>query len=108
MTIQDKLRLILLWNICVITGVVALLVMFCAICAGSRRAKRIAVGFDQTGNAALGGDEDETISSRCWRYREDRKYSRLVQVIDFLFNDRRHCEDSFIDEQQRRQNYGTA
>lgn len=106
MTIQDKLRLILIWNACVIVGVVALLVMFCAICTGSGRAKRIAVGFDQTGNAAMGGDEDETISARCWRYREDRKYSRLVQVIDFLFNDRRHCEDSFIDEQQRRVRYG--
>ncbi len=108
MTIEQKLKLILLWQLCGIAGVIALLWMFCAICAGSGRAKRIAVGFDQTGNAALGGDEDETISARCWRYRADRKYSRLVQIIDYLFDDPKHCEDSFIDEQQRRQRYGTA
>lgn len=106
MTIEEKLKMLVLLNFCAAGAVVALLVMFCAICSGSGRAKRIAVGFDQTCNAALGGDEDETISSRCWRYREDRKYSRLVRIIDYLFDDRRHCEDSFIDEQQRRQNYG--
>lgn len=64
MTIEQKLKLILLWQLCGIAGVIALLWMFCAICVGSRRAKRIAVGFDQTGNAALGGWADETLSSR--------------------------------------------
>ena len=101
-------NLIILWQVCVIAGVVALLWFFLAACAGSPRAWRIAVGFDQVANAAFGGDEDETISSRCWRYRADRKYSVLVQIIDFLFDDPRHCEDSFIDEQQRRAKYGTA
>lgn len=106
MTIEEKLKLILLWQLCVIAGVIALLVMFCAICTGSRRAWQIAVAFDQTGNAAVGGDEDETISSRCWRYRAEPNYSALVQVIDFLANDPKHCEDSFIDEVQRRGSYG--
>lgn len=101
-------KLIILWQVCVIAGVVALLWMFLAACAGSPRAWRIALGFDQLANATFGGDEDETISARCWRLREGPLHSALVQVINFLANDPKHCEDSFIDEQQRRQRYGTA
>lgn len=102
MTIQEKIRLILFWDTCVILAVVALLVMFCAIFTGSSRAWRIAISFDQTGNAAMGGDEDETISSRCWRNRAEPHYSALVQIIDFLFGDRNHCKNSFEDEQRKR------
>lgn len=96
------LKLILLWNICVIAGVVALLWMFLACFAGSGRAWRIAVGFDHLANAAFGGDEDETISARCWRYRDEPHYSALVQLINFLAGDARHCEDSYLAEQDDR------
>lgn len=104
----NLIKLLLLWHVCVIVGVVALLWFFLASFAGSPRAWRIAVGFDQLANAMFGGDEDETISARCWRMRGGALHSALVQVINFLANDPKHCEDSFIDEQQRRQNYGTA
>lgn len=103
MTISAKLKLLLIWNVCGVAGVVALLWMFCAILAGSARSWRIAVGFDQLANAVFGGDEDETISARCWRYRNMPRYAALVQVINRLFNDPKHCEDSFIDEQARRE-----
>lgn len=94
------LRLILIWNICVVAGVVALLWMFLAIGGSSSRAWRIAVGFDQLANAAFGGDEDETVSSRCWRYRAEPHYAALVQVINLAFWDRNHCCDSFEAEQR--------
>lgn len=95
-------KLIILWQVCVIAGVVALLWMFLAGLAGSGRAWRIAVGFDQVANAAFGGDEDETISARCWRNRAEPHYSALVQLINMLFNDRGHCESAFLEEQRRK------
>ena len=99
---SNILKLILLWNICIVAGVVALLWMFLAIPFSNGRAWRIAVGFDQLANATFGGDEDETISARCWRYREDPKYSALVQVINMLANDKNHCRDSYLSEQDDR------
>ena len=101
-------RHLILWLLCLAAAIVSLAWQFVAIFTAKRRAVRIAVGFDQTANAAFGGDEDETISARCWRLREGPLHSALVQVINFLANDPKHCEDSFIDEQQRRQRYGTA
>ncbi len=101
MTIEQKLKLILLWQLCGIAGVIALLWMFCAICAGSRRAKRIAVGFDQTANAAFGGDEDETISSRAWRLRDDVRWSAARRLIDVAFGDEHHCLNAYMDERAK-------
>ncbi len=101
-------RHFILWLLCLAAAIVSLAWQLVAIVSSPRRAMRIAIGFDQTANAAFGGDEDETISARCWRLREGPLHSALVQVINFLANDPKHCEDSFIDEQQRRQRYGTA
>lgn len=100
------LKLIVLWHVCCLVAVVALLWMFLSIIGGSSRAWAIAIGFDQLANATFGGDEDETISARCWRLRDGPLYSALVVVINLLANDPRHCEDSYLDEQQRRQSYG--
>lgn len=95
------LTLIVLWHVCGFVAVVALLWMFLSIIGGSARAWKIAIAFDQLANATFGGDEDETISARCWRLRERPIYSALVQVINLLANDKKHCEDSYLDEVQR-------
>lgn len=59
-----------------------------------RRPLTIALAFDQLANAALGGSEDETISSRA--AREQEKGARwaciLCKLLDKL--DKNHCENS--------------
>ncbi len=59
-----------------------------------QRAWHIALAFDQIGNAASGGSEDETISSRAGRLRrEGRGWACvLCRVLDWLEKD--HCEKS--------------
>jgi hypothetical protein len=58
------------------------------------RPMHIAIGFDQLANAATGGDEDETISSRAGRLRKEGKgwACVLCKVLDAL--DRGHCDRS--------------
>jgi len=59
-----------------------------------QRAWHIALAFDQIANAASGGSEDETISSRAGRLRrEGRGWACvLCRVLDWLEKD--HCEKS--------------
>lgn len=56
---------------------------------------RVLIAADQLINAILGGDEDETISSRCWKakVRGDWRGSCAVSFIDMIFG-RGHCERS--------------
>jgi len=97
-----RVRLLLLWIACLAASLVAALWMLCAIIAGSPRAWRIALGYDQLGNATLGGDEDETISCRCWRYKDEPYYAVWVKRINWLFDDPDHCRDAFADEAAKR------
>ena len=97
------IRAVILWLLCLLAAVVSLAWQFVAIFGSPRRALRIAIGFDQTANAAFGGDEDETISSRCWRYRDEMPYRALTPVIDWLFGDKNHCADAYESEQEKRQ-----
>ncbi len=96
------IRYLILWLLCLAAAIVSLVWQLVAIVGSPRRAMRIAVGFDQTANAAFGGDEDETISARCWRYRAEPHYSALVQLINLLFNDAGHCKIAYDDEQRRK------
>ena len=96
-----RAKLILLWLLCLAAGLIATVWMLLAIIAGSPRAGSIALGFDQLGNVATGGDEDQYISSRCWMNRADPVYARYVRIINWLFNDPGHCEDSYSNERRR-------
>lgn len=60
--------------------------------AGSNRAWRVAVSNDQTANAATGGSEDETISSRAAKAaRAGRRWGCvLCRLLDAI--DPGHCE----------------
>lgn len=62
--LSSRLVLLALWILCQITAVIASLWMLTAALAGSRRAWTLAVAHDQLANAAFGGHEDETLSSR--------------------------------------------
>jgi len=64
---------------------------------------QLAIAFDQTLNALLGGWADETLSARCWRLRESHKLAKIgVTIIDILFFfDPNHCETSYESEKNR-------
>lgn len=58
------------------------------------RPMHIAIAFDQLVNAATGGSEDETISSRAGRLRKEGRgwACVLCMVLDAL--DKNHCDKS--------------
>ncbi len=68
--------------------------MLAAIVTGSPRAWRIALAYDRVGNAATGGKDTETISSRAYRGElEDRPgWCLLCRLLDKI--DKDHCKNS--------------
>jgi len=98
----ERLRLMAVSVLCMAAMVLAVVWFVFAVVGSPRRAWRIAVGFDQIANAAFGGDEDETISARCWRYRADPWYSAAVQIINLMFFDAHHCERAYLSERAKR------
>lgn len=98
---KTRLALLVIWLLCALAAVVGLVWMLIATLAGSRRAWKIAIGFDQMGNVVAGGDEDETISARCWRLRDEQPYGTLYVLIDAAFGDG-HCCESFYAENDGR------
>jgi hypothetical protein len=60
----------------------------------SSRARRVLIALDQTGNAALGGSEYETLSSRADRARTAGMAwgCHICRFLDFLQKD--HCKNS--------------
>ena len=64
--------------------------------------KNLLIALDQFVGAFVPGSfPDETISSRA--YREGW---RIQPIINFLFGDKMHCEDSYWAEVNRRQSFG--
>ena len=92
--ILNRLSMLAIWLLCQIVAVMASLWMLLAILTGSRRAWTIAVAHDQLANAAFGGDEDETLSSRAGKAaREGKRWACvLCRLLDRL--DPNHCEKS--------------
>lgn len=104
---KKVLSWMLLWGLCALAGFVSLLVMPASALFGSGgKARRLTLAYDQLGNAATGGDEDETISSRCWRYRERQPYTTLCGWIDKAFlrldGESDHCRSAFEAERLKR------
>ena len=89
-----RLTLLALWLAATLAAMLALLWGFVAALAGSARALRIAVAGDQLLNAALGGSEDETISSRAGKgaARGIWRWCLLCRLLDWL--DPGHCQKS--------------
>lgn len=102
---MDRLRytagMVAIWCLCLVAGLIALAWMAAGIVTRSPRAWRLAVSFDQLGNVVAGGDEDETISARCWRYRAEQPYKALRVAIDgcaALAGEVNHCESAYVTE----------
>jgi hypothetical protein len=55
------------------------------------------IGIDQFANVILGGAPDQTISSRCWKHRDNRFGALAVHFVDFLFSwrEQNHCQNSY-------------
>ena len=92
--IGQRLSLLALWGLCQLAAVIASLWMLIAIVTGSHRAWTIAVAHDQLANAAFGGHEDETLSSRAGKAaREGKRWACVFcRLLDRL--DPNHCEKS--------------
>ena len=92
--IVHRLSLLGLWGLCQIAAVIASIWMLVAALAGSRRAWTLAVVHDQLANAAFGGHENETLSSRAGKAaREGKRWACvLCRLLDRL--DSNHCEKS--------------
>lgn len=88
------LRLLLFWLICQGAHLVASLWLLIAILRGSPRAWRIILAYDRLGNAASGGDDRETISSRANRGAAEgnRGWCLLCRLLDLL--QKEHCRKS--------------
>lgn len=80
--------------LCQVANLVAAVWMFLAIISGSTRAWTLAKSYDQLGNAAFGGSEDELISSRA--AKANRRGKKWACVLCKLLGkiDKNHCEKS--------------
>jgi len=66
--------------------------------------KQFLIAIDQLVNTILGGFADETISSRCWRNRNDPAWEKWrLRVDNLFFWDIDHCRTSYESELERRQ-----
>lgn len=61
----------------------------------------VLIAIDQFGNALLGGDPDETISSRLGKIMAKRKRCRICRLICWLLNkiDPNHCANSIEEDE---------
>lgn len=94
--LRDTLFMFLVWLICQATHVLASLCMLVALFIRPRggRAWTIAMAYDQLANTALGGHEDETLSSRAAKARlRGKSWGRMLcRVLGWI--DPGHCDRS--------------
>ena len=95
---MKRIGLLGFWILCVAAAFFSLLVMGIEAIRGRDKALDIAVGFDQTANAAINGDVDETISSRAYRKASEGKWvwSCLKALLDWLQPG--HCRGAYMSE----------
>ena len=92
---MQRLYLLLLLLLGQLANVITTIWMLLAIIfsPGTNRALRIAIAYDQLLNAATGGSEDETISSRAGKLLPTTKWACvLCKFLDFFQKD--HCKNS--------------
>ena len=90
-----------LWCVCCLIAIISLMWLFLSVVFWSRRGWRIIIGYDQIANVCIGGSENETISSRCWRNRHIRPYKEGRVFVDWMaakVGDFDHCRTSYEGE----------
>lgn len=85
---------LMLWVVGFLAANVSVLLALLYLFTSPRRFWRVVIAHDQAANAAFGGSEDETISSRAGRAarRGDRWGCVLCKLLDKIDPD--HCEKS--------------
>lgn len=85
---------LILWAVASVAALVSLCLGLLYLLFSPRRFWRVMLAHDQAANAAFGGSEDETISSRAGRAarRGDRWGCILCKLLDRIDPD--HCEKS--------------
>lgn len=85
---------LILWSVATVGAVVSVALGLVYLLFSPRRFWRVMLAHDQAANAAFGGSEDETISSRAGRAarRGDRWGCVLCKLLDKI--DPGHCEKS--------------
>lgn len=91
---KERLVLVLLAPVLTVAPLLTLVRYLWAILTSPRRAWKIAIGYDQLVNVAANGSEDETVSSRAARARDEgRRWGCvLCKVLDWI--DPNHCDKS--------------
>lgn len=89
-----RIALLCLWALCVLAALLSALQMLWSVLVGSPKAWRLAKAFDRVANAATGGQDTETISSRAHRaVTEKRRWGCvLCRLLDRFEKD--HCKKS--------------
>ncbi len=91
---MKRLALIAIWLVCVLAGALASVQMLWSIMVDSPKAWRLAKAFDRVANAATGGQDTETVSSRAHRaVTEKRRWGCILcKLLDQFEQD--HCKKS--------------
>jgi hypothetical protein len=89
-----RVGLLGIWLVCLCGTVLTLIRMLVCVASAPGKAKDIAVALDRAGNAAINGNNQETISSRANRARsEGRRWGCILcRLLDALSPN--HCRDS--------------
>lgn len=93
MVTTSKLKLLLLWVLCLVITPALLIAMLLQIIGGSTsRALNMAAAYDECGNALFGGPETQTISAHTGNgLIEGKRWAKIVApMIDFFFG-AGHC-----------------
>lgn len=92
--ILQRLSYLVIAVLCIFGAAVSVLLLVWDVLTGSPRAWRMFLAFDRVGNAATGGSDTETISSRADRARsEGRAWGCvLCRLLDWIQTD--HCANS--------------
>lgn len=91
---MKRIYLMGIWLVCVVAGALASIQMLWSILVNSPKAWRLAKAFDRVANAATGGQDTETISSRAHRaVTEKRRWGCILcRFLDHFEKD--HCKKS--------------
>ena len=81
--------------LCALAAVFSCAWLLAAALTNSPRFWRIAIALDQAANAAIGGDENLTISTRAARGRHKRHWCLLCKLLDQV--DPGHCDRAMRD-----------
>lgn len=92
--LKERIVFIMLALVCIAGGTLSGVLMLWDALTGSPRAWRLFRAFDRVGNAATGGADTETISSRADRARsEGRRWGCILcRLLDWIERD--HCKKS--------------